>query len=82
MKNLAKALEMTPGELINVMKNDPELQSKFNERAAKLLEIDRRARSMLGDGEFMKPKKGFGDRCDRLLMNRQVLRREQAQMKR
>lgn len=82
LKNLAKALEMTPAELIGAMEKDPGLQKKFDERSAKLLEIDRRARKLLGNGEFMKPQKGFGDRCDRLLMNRQFMRREQAQMKR
>lgn len=76
IKSLALALEMKPAEVAKIIEGEPELRRKFDERSAKLLEINRRARRMLGDGEFMKPKKGFGDRCDRLLMNRQIVRRQ------
>jgi hypothetical protein len=82
MENLARALEMTAGELASVMRAEPELRKKFDERSSKLAETNRRARGMLGEGQFMKPMKGFGDRCDRLLMNRQFVRREAAAMKR
>jgi hypothetical protein len=44
--------------------------------------MQQRARGLRGDGEFMKPQKGFGDRCDRLLMNRQSVRREAVAPKR
>jgi hypothetical protein len=82
IKNLAKALEMSPGELITTMEKEPELNRKFNERAAKLTETNRRALKLMGDGEFMRPRRGFGDRCDKLLMRRQVMRRERAEVKR
>ena len=76
MENLGRALEMEPAKLAKVIESDQDLKRKFDERSKKLSEIQQRARSLRGDGEFMKPRRGFGDRCDRLLMNRQIVRRQ------
>lgn len=74
MENLARALEMEPAQLARTIESDPDLRRKFDERSSKLEAIRQRARGLRGDGELMKPKRGFGDRCDRLLMNRQIVR--------